>query len=328
MFRILIAGLGSIGRRHLTNLRNLGVHDIALYRSRPEPLPEAPELPVFTDLTEALAARPDVVIVSNPTAYHLKVALPAARAGCHLFIEKPLSHSWDGVDDLLSLVERKHLIALAGFDLRFEPGLCRVKEFLRNGRIGRLLAIQAQVGQYLPDWRPSEDYREGMSARADTGGGVLLDLIHELDYVRWLFGPVGEISCVADKVSGLQIETEDVAAMLLRFENGAIGTLHLDYVQRMASRTCRVIGENGTILWDYHKKKVLSSDSEKQVWQEFDYGNFQRNDRFVAEMRHLLACLKGEEQPKVNAIEGSRVLKLALAAKESAATGKAIRVTL
>ena len=328
MFRILIAGLGSIGRRHLANLRKLGVHDIALYRTRPEPVKEAPELPVFTNLTQALATRPDLVIVSNPTAYHLQVALAAAQAGCNLFIEKPLSHSWDGVDELLSLIEKKHLIALVGFDLRFEPGLCRVKELLQEGHIGRLLAIQAQVGQYLPDWHPTEQYREGISTRIDTGGGVLLDLIHELDYVRWLVGPVAQISCTADKITDLEIDTEDIAVMLLRFESGAIGTVHLDYMQRVPSRTCRVIGERGTILWDYHATKVQWYNLSKEVWEEFDYANFQRNDRFLAEMCHLLGCLKREQRPKVDVVEGSKVLKLALAAKESASTGKACQVSL
>ena len=128
MFRILIAGLGSIGRRHLCNLRQLGVQDILLYRTRQELLKEAPELTVFTDLTRALATQPDVVIVSNPTAYHLQVALPAARAGCNLFIEKSLSHSWNEVEELLAIIQNQHLVALVGFDLRFDPGLCKVKK--------------------------------------------------------------------------------------------------------------------------------------------------------------------------------------------------------
>src|SRR5918998_182634 len=119
MVRVLIAGLGSIGRRHLRNLRQLGVNEIIVFRTRPDPLAEAPDLPVFTDLTQALAAKPDVVIVSNPTAYHLGVAIPAAQAGCNLFIEKPISHSWDGVEELLSIIEKQRLLALAGFDLRF-----------------------------------------------------------------------------------------------------------------------------------------------------------------------------------------------------------------
>jgi predicted dehydrogenase len=326
MCRILIAGLGSIGRRHMGNLRQLGIDDILLYRTKPEPVKEAPELLVFTDLAQALAARPDIVIVSTPTAHHLEVALPAARTGCNLFIEKPLSHSWEGIVELLSVIQDQHLVALIGFDLRFDPGLCHVKTLLEDGCIGRVVAIQSQVGQYLPDWHPSEDYRKSSSASVDKGGGVILDLIHELDYVSWLIGPISRLTCFADRISGLEITTEDTAAILLRFENGAIGTVHLDYIQRDPSRTCRIIGTEGTILWDYYAKKVRWHVAKREIWQEFEYGSFQRNDRFVAEMQHLLACLRGQELPRVDAIWGSRILKVALMAKESALTGRACRM--
>jgi predicted dehydrogenase len=328
MCRILIAGLGSIGRRHLGNLRQLGSDDILLYRTKPELVKEAPEFPVFTDLGQALAAQPDVVIVSTPTAHHLEVALPAARAGCNLFIEKPLAHSWEGVEELLSVIQEQCLVALIGFDLRFDPGLCQVKTLLEEGCIGRVVAIQSQVGQYLPDWHPWEDYRQSSSASVDKGGGVVLDLIHELDYVSWLIGPISYLTCFADRISGLEITTEDTAAILLRFDNGVIGTVHLDYIQRAPSRTCRVIGTEGTITWDYFAQTVRWYEVKKDVWQAFEYGSFQRNDRFVAEMRHLLACLRGQELPKVDAIWGSRILKAALVAKESARTGSVCRVTI
>jgi predicted dehydrogenase len=326
MSRILIAGLGSIGRRHLGNLRQLGSDDLLLYRTKPEPLKEAPELPVFTDLGQALAARPDVVIVSTPTAHHLEVALPAARAGCHLFIEKPLSHSWDGVEELLSVIREQRLLALVGFDLRFDPGLCKVNTLLEEGCIGRVVAIQSQVGQYLPDWHPWEDYRQSSSASAAKGGGVILDLIHELDYVTWLMGPISCLSCFADRISDLDITTEDTAALLLRFDDGAIGTVHLDYIQRDPSRTCRIIGVEGTIWWNYYANKVRWYEAKGDRWHAFEYRNFQRNDRFVAEMQHLLACLRGQDLPRVDAIWGSQILKMALMAKESARTGGVCRV--
>src|SRR5215475_10799313 len=323
MYRVLISGLGSIGRRHLVNLRQLGVQDILLHRRTMEPLSEAPELPVFGDLEQALASRPDVVIISNPTAYHMQVAIPAAESGCNLFIEKPLSDSWDQVDRFLALVEKLKLVTLMGFDLRFDPGLRKVKSLLGQEAIGRIVAIQAQVGQYLPDWHPWEDYRQGVSASREKGGGVILDLIHELDYVSWLIGPVGQVACFADRLTSLEIQTEDTAALLLRFENGAIGTLHLDYVQRIPSRTCRIIGEKGTIIWDAHAKAVSWCGGEhNKAWQEFKYSACERNDRFLAEMVHLLCCLRGQESPQADAMTGGRVLKLALAAKESAAKGK------
>lgn len=326
MSRILIAGLGSIGRRHLRNLMQTGQHEIVLCRSRPSPVEEAPELPVYTDLPKALATRPDLVIVSTPTAHHVSVALPAAQAGCHLFIEKPLSHAWDGVDELVREIQGRGLLSLMGFDLRFDPGLCKIKELLEEGVIGRVVSIQAQVGQYLPDWHPWEDYRKGVSASSEMGGGVILDLIHELDYVTWLLGPVSELACFAGHVSKLEIRTEDTAAILLQFENGAIGTIHLDYLQRTPSRTCRIIGEEGTIVWDYHAAHVRWYKAGKDQWEECSYPNRQRNDRFLSELKHVLACVAGQEQPRTDVTIGSQVLRLALAAKESALTGQRWKV--
>lgn len=327
MQRILIAGLGSMGRRHLRNLLQLGVRDIILLRRSTEPFSEARDLPVFTDLAKALETGPNVVIICNPSAYHLQVALPAAQAGRNLFIEKPLSNSWEGVEDLLAAVRQKNLLAAVGFDLRFDPGLCRVKNLLEEDAIGRVVAIQAQVGQYLPDWRPWEDYRKGASAQAEKGGGVILELIHELDYVTWLLGPITRLFCFAEKISGLEIDTEDTAAMLLKFKSGAIGTIHLDYIQRVPSRTCRIIGDQGTLVWDYFGQKVALYKPGDNAPGEFAYSNFERNDRFRDEMRHLLACLDGREQPRVDIETASRSLKLALAAKQSASTGQVCRLT-
>jgi predicted dehydrogenase len=328
MPRILIAGLGSIGRRHLHNLLHIGGHEVALYRTRPAPVEEAPHLPVYTDLSQALSTQPDLVIVSNPTAHHLSVALPAAKAGAHLLVEKPLSHSWDGVDELVSEIRGRGLLSMMGFDLRFDPGLCKVRELIEEGVVGRIVSLQAQVGQYLPDWHPWEDYRKGVSASPETGGGVILDLIHELDYVTWLLGPVRELACFAGHVSSLEIRTEDTAAIVLQFETGAIGTVQLDYVQRTPSRTCRIVGEDGTILWDYHAQRVRWYKAGKDDWEELAYPDRQRNDRFLAEMKHVLACVAGQDRPRADVAVGRQVLRLALAAKESARTGQRIRVEL
>lgn len=324
MPRILIAGLGSIGLRHLNNLLQLGEKDILLLRTRNEPVKEAPDLPVFTSLQDALNQKPDAVIVSNPTSHHMEVAVQAAKAGCHLFLEKPLSHTWENVNELLAAAKEKGLIGMVGFDMHFDPGLQKVRQLIKDGTIGHITAIQAQVGQYLPDWHPWEDYRKGVSAQVKTGGGVILDLIHEIDYVTWLMGKAKEVVSMNGHVSSLEIETEDTASILIRFQNNAIGTINLDYIQRTLSRSCRIIGEGGTITWDLMNQKVSWYLVEDKAWHDFSYAGFQRNDRFLAEMKHFLDCLQGKSEPEVNLESGSRSLKIALAAKESGKTGKVV----
>ena len=237
--RLLIIGCGSIGKRHLGNLIAAGVGEVIAFDVRADRASEVRAqfgVEVFTDLDYALEpAACGLDYSANEFARATREQ--CAEQGCHLFIEKPLSHSRDGVDRLLELARRKDLVTLVGCNLRFHPGLVVVKRLLEQGAAGRVVAVRVEVGQYLPDWHPKEDYRQSYSARSDLGGGILLDAVHEIDYIRWLLGPVRSVACFAGKLSHLEIQTEDTAALLLRFMDGTVGEVHLDYVQRAYSRT-------------------------------------------------------------------------------------------
>jgi predicted dehydrogenase len=253
------------------------------------------------------------------------LALEAAEHGCHLFVEKPLSDGLEGVERLLAVVRERNLITLVGCNLRFHPGLMQVKRLLEQGALGRVVAARVEVGQYLPDWHPQEDYRQGYSAHRDLGGGVILDAIHEIDYIRWMMGKVASVACFSGKLSRLEIDTEDTAAILLRFENGAIGEVHMDYVQRTYSRTCHILGDEGTIRWDYSAGRVSYYSAALRQWQAFvTEDTWQPNQMYVDEMQHFLRCLAREEKPVCDVFEGSRILSVALAAKESAASGRMV----
>ena len=239
--RFLIVGCGSIGKRHIRNLLNLGVEELVAFdvraerRTRREPL--SWESILWRRLESAWEREPDAVVVAAPTSLHVPIALKGAFRRCHLFIEKPLSNCWESVERLLDVVRRNDLVTLVGCNMRFHPGLMTIKNLLLEQAVGRVLAARVEVGQYLPDWHPWEDYRQSYSACNRLGGGVILDAIHEIDYIRWLLGDVVAATCFAGKLSQLEIETEDVAALLLRFQNGAVGEVHLDYIQRAYSRT-------------------------------------------------------------------------------------------
>ena len=177
--KFLIAGYGSIGRRHLNNLLSLGYSDIVLYRTHQSTLGEDPvkDIPVETNLTKALEMQPDAVIISNPTAKHLEVAIPAAKAGCHILFEKPISHNFDGIDDLKKALQEGGGKVLVGYQFRFHPGIKKIKEILKNKVVGVPLSVRCEWGEYLPDWHPWEDYRKSYSARKDLGGGRCVDVI-------------------------------------------------------------------------------------------------------------------------------------------------------
>ena len=329
--KFLVAGYGSIGQRHFRNLLALGEGDILFYRTHHSTLSddELSSFPVETDLQAALAHRPDAVIVSNPTALHLNVAIPSALAGCHLFLEKPISHSLEGLDRLQDALESGGGKVYVGFQFRFHPDLLKIKRWLTDGAIGRPLSVRAHWGEYLPGWHPWEDYRQGYSARAELGGGVILTLCHPLDYLRWLLGEVSEVWAFAGHISDLQVEVDDVAEIGLRFTNGALGSLHLDYIQRPASHRLEIIGSSGTIFWDYFEGKVAIFRSQGQVrspdWERLPApDDFHRNNMFLDEMEHFIRVVRGEISPCCALKDGVRALQLALAARESQMRGQVI----
>jgi predicted dehydrogenase len=313
--RFLLAGLGSIGRRHLANLVALGERDIILYRSRLGTLPdsELAGFPVETNLDAALAHRPDAVIISNPTSLHLDVAIPAAEAGCHLLLEKPVSHSLDRIEELRSAVQRGGGQVLVGFQFRFHPTLRMVARLLAEGAIGRPVFARSHWGEYLPNWHPWEDYRQGYSARADLGGGVVLTLCHPLDYLGWLLGKPELAWAYTDRLGDLDIPVEDIAEIGLRFPTGAVGSVHLNYLQQPATHCLEIIGAHGTLRWNNADGSLAVYRAGHAAWEtHLPPEGFGRNDLFLEEMRHFVAVARGETGPCCTLDDGIHTLEIAI----------------
>jgi predicted dehydrogenase len=346
--KFLIAGFGSIGRRHLRNLLALGERDILLYRSYRSTLPaeEIGQFPIETDLQAALDHRPDAVIISNPTALHLDIAIPAARQGCHILLEKPVSHSLEQLDQLRSALQSRGGQLLVGFQFRFHPGLQKVASLLSENTIGRPLSARAVYAEYLPGMHPWEDYRQGYSARDDLGGGVILTLCHPLDTLCWLLGEVDSLWAFHGRLNDLEIRVEDTAEIGLRFSSGALGSAHLDYNRRPPAHTLEIIGAQGLIYWDNADGAVTLYQADSHlpprppslkgrgkaipgVMKEINFPappGFHRNDMFLSEMRHFLAVCRGEATPLCTLDDGIQALRLALAAHESAQTGQLVKL--
>lgn len=325
--KFLIAGFGSIGRRHLRNLRALGENDILLYRTHHSTLPddEIAGLPVETSLAAALAHKPDAVIIANPTALHLDVAIPAAEAGCHILMEKPVSHSLERIDQLKCALAEHGSRLVVGFQFRFHPGLQQVKAWLDSGQIGKPFSFRSHWGEYLPNWHPWEDYRQGYAARPDLGGGVLLTLTHPFDYLRWLLGDVQSVWAFAGTLGDLGIAVVDSGEIGIKFQGGPAGTIHLDYLQRPPSHTLQINGTAGTIRWDNASGNASLYRAEADHWEEYHVPDgFDRNDLFLAELRHFKRVIAGEES-LCTLEDGAWALRLALAAHRSAENGEQVR---
>jgi len=318
--KFFIVGYGSIGRRHLRNLLALGEKDIWLYRTRQSTLPEEEiaDIPVETNLQAVFDHRPDAVVIANPTALHLDVAIPAAEAGCHILMEKPISNSLERISELQAALKRGGGKLLMGFQFRFHPGLQKVSALLNEGRIGRLLSLRTQWGEYLPNWHPWEDYRKSYSARGDLGGGVVLTLCHPLDYLNWLVGKVESLWAFTGKISDLEIQVDDVGEIGLQFDNGVLGSLHLDYYRSPPIHQFEMVGTEGVLAWDNANGVTrLTTSSGESCAFELPPG-FERNQMFLDEMRHFIQVVRGEAQPICSLEDGSYVLQLALAINKSA----------
>jgi predicted dehydrogenase len=317
--RALVVGLGSIGRRHVENLRRQvdDVQIVALRRS--ESPPEGGVDRVVTSWDAALENPPDIALITSPANLHVDHAIRAAEAGAHLFIEKPLSDRLDAIAELRRVLETHQRLALVGYQFRFYEPLVAAREALRQGRIGRLLSLRAQVGMYLPDWRPGTDYRESVSARQKLGGGALLELSHELDLARWFGGEVSQLTAMADQLTDLEIDVEDVAEVLLRYESGAIGSVHVDMAQRVPHRSLKLVGTEGTLTWSWstHETRLWTVDDQQWV-TVFDAAD-ERNTMYEREMEHFLDCVRSGSRPDVGLDDGEGALRLALAARAAAA---------
>lgn len=316
--KILLIGLGSIGSRHLKNLLSLGYKDIILYRTKKsamDGIDRFSSLPSYGDLDDALAQKPDIAIIANPTSLHAKIALRCANAGCDLFIEKPLSHDFLNLQELDSVVKKKNLITFIGCQFRFHPFLQHIKKWLEDNALGRVIYASARWAEYLPDWHPWEDYRKGYSAVKKLGGGVILTLIHPVDYMYWFFGDVSRVSCIQGKLTKLDIDVEDIAEIILGFKNKVIGHIHLDYFQKPRIHDLLIMAEKKNIYWNCHDRILISKDrnGKKRVWS--DPPGFERNTMFMDEMKHFLSCVKKRKQTLIPLKQGVDVLKIALEAK-------------
>ena len=320
--KFLIAGLGSIGRRHLRNLKALGQTDLLLYRTHQATLPDTDlvDYPTYTDLDEALAEKPDGVIVSNPTALHLEVATAAAKAGAALLIEKPVSDSLLGIRELQEALDAAGKPALIGFHLRYHPVLRKIKELIDSDQLGKPLKAHAHWGEYLPGWHPWEDYRHSYAARADLGGGALNTLSHPIDYLRWMMGEVRALSASLDNLSQLELDVEDNVELLLKFHSGSLATIHLDYYQRPPSHTLEIVFERGRVRWDYGSGCTVVENAEigeKTVDTLCPPEGFKRNDMFLAEMEDFVRLCRGESIDHCTLADGKRVQKIVEVARQS-----------
>jgi predicted dehydrogenase len=311
---IIVVGAGSVGRRHITNLQELGYSLTVVDTNfdRLKRVAKNANIRGYSNFQVALQEeKAEAVFICVPTHLHIKIALTAAEYGCHIFMEKPLSHNLEGVYELLRMVNDKNLVLYVNYNMRFHPGIKKMKSLIEDGEIGRPLYIHAECGQYLPDWHPYESYKNWYMSRKEQGGGAILDISHEIDYVRWIMGGIKRVLAMVETVS-LDMDADDCSDLLLEFESGARGHIHLDLLNRVYRRQCTVVGEDGTLTWDYNERCVKIFEPKKPI-VTFSY-SLDRNQIFIKSVRHFFECVSSGKKPLIDGNDALKTLNTVLAA--------------
>lgn len=316
--RLLVVGAGSIGQRHLRNLRDLDPSaEIAMCPARPrtETAPGCAELGArwLPDLDTAVEWAPDGAVIATPATHHLPVALRLVEAGIPLLIEKPLADSPAQVSELIEFAAAQSVPLLVGYCLRFSPAIAAFREAITSGLIGRPLGLRAEVGQDLATWRPGTRLSETVTASAELGGGALLELSHELDLVCWTFGLPEMRAALLENLGVHGIDVEESVELLVRWQSGLAGTVHLDLVRRPPIRTTTVWGTEGTAVWDGLARTATLQGVDGQ--EKLLCAGEDSEEMYRRELAHFLRVVEGDEQPAITAQEGMEILQLCEAAR-------------
>ena len=308
--KILVIGGGSIGRRHLRNLISLSYRELAVFEPNELGRRELAKLgyKTFDCLNKALDWQPQVAVIASPTDKHTEQAIQAARLGIHLFIEKPISHTMSALKSLSEEVAKRQLVTMVGCNMRFHHGPRHVEEELAS--VGNVLSIRLHCGSFLPRWRPHQDYRLSYSADCESGGAIL-DCIHEIDIALWLLGPGVMIAAAHIPAKSISLETDGLVEMLIQHHCGSLSSINLNYIERDYRRNYVIIGDKGTIEWDFGRGEVLVFGQDGNVAKKIkEPADWELNNMYVDEMKHFLHCVEvgeGTSNPVDNAIETLRV---------------------
>ena len=324
--KLAVVGLGSIGRRHLGNFHTVGVEHLTAWDAATEAREAAARQFPFATITATLEQALDGVqgiVVCTPPSSHLALAKAGLERGAHLMVEKPLTDSIEGVAEVLKACDAKRLVVLTAYNWRYWPPMLAVEKMLAEGRIGALRAARTEYAYHLSI--RFADYRSSYMADPERGGGCLLDESHAIDYMRWLCGEVTEVSAVVERVSGLDIRTDDIADLTVRFASGAIGNIHMNLFAWNVHSHFELMGDAGVIQWRRLESEVRVYDPKPNRWEVYPFGG-QLNDMYIEEAKHFVACVRGEATPRCDGWDGLRTMAVIEAARRAAAERRWVTV--
>lgn len=321
----VVVGLGNITRRHRRNLRLLFPMCTIIAVSASGRMPVDGSITdadiVTNNLDEAIRRAPDFAIVASPAVSHAEHTIKLINSGIPVLVEKPVVADSQQAEALIKACSDTNARVAVAYCLRYLSSARAVKRILEDEEIGIVFNAQVSIGQYLPDWRPGTDYRNSVSARKELGGGVLLELSHEFDYLHWLLGPQSVRFACLRRSSELALEVEEFADVVLENRQGAISTVHLDFLQRSAMRRCTLIGSSARLEWDLIGNSVQLFDcSGKTV--VLDEPTWDKNNMYLDMIRDFIEMIEGRTNNCVGLDDALRTVLLVEKIRANALWGR------
>jgi len=340
--RILFIGLGGAGQRHLRLFReNLPNVELIAYRStnktpllnsdfsvnQKESIENVYQVKIYNNLEDALALKPDLVVISTPSSMHLEYVQLCASKGINVFVEKPISNSSKGLQALKDIVEKKNIAIQVGFQRRFHPHLSKIKEIVKSDSLGQILTVNFTVASYIPRWHPYENYLDLYACRKILGGGVLLTEIHEIDLSVWYFGMPKSVVCIGGTYSNVGMDVEDTVHLILDYVDFSV-QINLTFWQKHHERSLSICGEDGYLSWDQDDDLLLEEYFDKTNEISKHVNSNPGNDAmFDLQIKSLIRNISTIDS-MVNMNDSISSMKIIEAAKESLQKNAVIKLDI
>lgn len=321
---VAVIGLGNIALRHRRNLKQIFPDaEVIAMSSSGRAITDAIEFAddSVSDLATLILKKPYFVIVASPSSHHQQHAAALIEAGIPVLIEKPVTSNVSDARKLILLEQTNDTPIAVAYCLRYLPSAQQVKKVLESGQLGVIYNVHAEVGQYLPDWRPNKDLMASVSANPELGGGVLLELSHELDYLHWLLGDFSlEYACLRNSRE-LNLAVEEIADITLRNQQGTVCQIHLDFLQKMPYRQCHVIGSKARLIWDVinNTVTVFSAQGQEVIYAE---PKWDKNLMYISMIEDFINLLNQQKNQCIDLQQALKTVELIDQIKQRAITGK------
>ena len=322
--KILVIGSGSIGQRHIKNLKSLGIKDIQVFDSNKKLLKLVEKKFDIKVQNKLNFDQIDCTLICTPPNSHIKLAKLALENNSNVFIEKPLSNSLKNINIISKIAKKKSLEIFVGYVFRFDKGLIKINEILKKNGIGDIVSFDAYEGWHLSNWRPWQKFEKSYTSSKRMGGGIILDGSHELNYLQWMGGQIDYVFSFYQKIPKMNVETEGISEILTQFNSKVIGRIHLDFINPKYNRHCEILGNKGSINWSYED---LSFDIQKingkkrSVKYETD-----PNKMYIDEMKHVINCINNKESNRISLEDAKKTLEISLSIKKSGMQKKVIKI--